>query len=396
MYTPKIGDKGIFKMLEPFDGERYNKVYTVISLRSLKELLRERLEPKKTIYDRHGLTEEDFDHDLKNNTPIVVLEEANMSSLLYVPASKITSPPISSGVRYTTKAISVNLGLLPEELYLDDIVEDIKSIVKDAVSVIPNVRIIKTSDFCYRTYNQHLDFMAVIEQNPATRVYKSYKQKYKELLVTYNKLQDDYNKVTGFIGANFRDNIQSVIRPLPEDLKYFVKQIKVELVSTTLDIDIPFGNFRLFLYNKFNESPEEIYFTYFSKITNDGKHYKCFTNAKVNTDIIVTEGEMKLDSIFYIGSTRNYATFSPGIATFYITFDQPLNIRRYAFRPYYGEKLFADKTRITFYNEQKRPVTSLTYGYGIEYTADRLEVDKADLEFRELSSEEPAFIMPSV
>lgn len=398
MYVPKIGDKGFFTMLEPFDKQKYQKNFEVIALRSLADLQKENLDPFQNVYTKNELTQEDFDHDIENNIPIVVLQDQSRSALVYVPASKIKSAPINNGIRYKQVAIGVNLGLIPDGMYIDDILQDIKTTVKNAISIDPIVKEVKTSDYCYKTLNEHQDFIAIINQNPATAVYKSFKQKYEELKIKHDKLLADYDRITSYIGANLRDSVESVVRPLPEDEKHFVKRIQIEMVSGNLSINIPLGSLRLFLYNKFNKEPEEIYFTYFSKLTNDGKTYRCFTNRTINTDIILKDGEMLVDSLYYMGSTRNYAMFSPGIATLDIIFDQPLNIRKYMVKPFVNNSMTCDKIRVSFFNKEDRPFSNLAYANSIDFSEDRPIIERGgdDLEFRDLSTTEPPFAKPSV
>jgi len=152
---PPINSKGRYTVAPPFDTVfRSDIEYKVIAIRSITELLSEDIDVYSLIYQPVGLTEDDMNEDLTNNVPIITFQSES-GTLLYIPASYITSIPLIAGKIFTQKIIAINLGLVPEDLNLDAVVEDVTDYVQSLLGIQPSTEVIDTSQRMLYSYEEY-------------------------------------------------------------------------------------------------------------------------------------------------------------------------------------------------------------------------------------------------
>jgi len=195
-YTvPPINSKGKFVLAAPFDNVLSSlEEYLVTAIRSLDELASDK--PYDNIYKPVGLTEEDLARDLENKVPIVVLLSTG-NEYLYVPANRILSIPVIVGKQHQEKMLAISLGLLPLDLDLTTLEDDIASVIYDSLGVEAVLREIPTSAKVLlddATSKQ----MELLRENKSS-VKKSFRTRYQETLTLLNKKDTHIRNLESYI-----------------------------------------------------------------------------------------------------------------------------------------------------------------------------------------------------
>lgn len=179
LLIPPINTKGSFVFAPPFDKIiDMSREYTVTGMRSLVELFNNGEKPFDMIYKPVGLTETDFNNDVINNVPIIVLSTEGCD-FLYVPANRITSIPMISGVKYVEKILSLSLGNVPLDLDLTLLSNTIVDVAYEIVGIKATVTENRSSSVFLVTESEDTIFRTLMKNRAS--VDKSYKTKYEEL-----------------------------------------------------------------------------------------------------------------------------------------------------------------------------------------------------------------------
>lgn len=186
---PPINSKGSFVFAPPFDTKLdMGREYTVTGIRSIVELFNNSEKPFEMIYKPVGLTEEDFNSDIINNVPIIVLS-TDGCDFIYIPANKITSIPIISGVKYAEKILAVSLKSIPIDMDLTLLANTLIDITYEITGIKANVsEVISSSTFLVPTEEDKVFRMLLANR---IKVDKSYKTRYEETKV----LLEEKNKI---------------------------------------------------------------------------------------------------------------------------------------------------------------------------------------------------------
>ncbi len=199
--TPTIGSSGHYTASAPFDSVvQSTVVYTCQSVRSIQDLLSNDEDPFGTIYQSIGLTQADFNTDVTDDVLIVGLSFGS-SGWLNIPNRYFTSYPVTNGVEYQSKALSVNLGTLPTNLDLTNLISDVSAIVQSSIGIVTTPTALETSTKVVIDYT--LD-----QANTASRLAnvtdtKSYKDKYLETVTEVNGLVVQITALEDYIKANY-------------------------------------------------------------------------------------------------------------------------------------------------------------------------------------------------
>lgn len=185
---PPINTKGVFIFHPPYadDTNINKKEYEVIEIRKIKALHDDGLDPLNSIYLKAGLTKEDFIEDLNTDVPIVTLS-ADGDQYLYIPADRIKETPAIIGHTATERLVTLSLGLIPDDINLEMLYENIAIMVNDTISVKPDLTehpggpTVLMSD---EDYNKYIKMMS----SQARSNNKSWRVRYEEMEQLY-KLQ---------------------------------------------------------------------------------------------------------------------------------------------------------------------------------------------------------------
>lgn len=187
---PVIGSKGVFEFLPPFDSPTLgynNKEYEVVEIRMIKAIYDAGEDPQNNIYLIHELQEDVFLEDLRNNVPIVTLTYDDVN-YLYVPANRLKIVPNIIGKPATERIISFTLGLVPDDINLLPLYENIATMIEDTLSIKPEIRELPGSATILISEDKYKQYKTMMSSK--SRSYnKSYRYLYHELLNRTENLQ---------------------------------------------------------------------------------------------------------------------------------------------------------------------------------------------------------------
>lgn len=155
MYTPRIGDSGIYTLKEPFNILVTPQVtYTCRSIRTINDILATGVLVFDKYYKPFGITEAVYLEDLTNNICVIGLQ-AGTGEWIYVPESYIVSAPQAAGVKYSSIVLGVGLGAIPDELSLEALTASIKDVVYASIGVEPKIKAVLVSQPAFISHEKH-------------------------------------------------------------------------------------------------------------------------------------------------------------------------------------------------------------------------------------------------
>ena len=127
-FYPIVGRTDNYKLLPPFDGLNKDTTMTVVGTMLLADYDSADIDIFKTVYERNGLTEQDFRNDIDNNVMLVTLKLNTGKE--YIPSSYLyVESPDKRTFVYNRKAFIIDLGQLP-------VMEDVESLKTELVDTI--------------------------------------------------------------------------------------------------------------------------------------------------------------------------------------------------------------------------------------------------------------------
>lgn len=228
IYTlPELNSSGVFNLEEPFNKKENEKVvFTVTAIRSLTECLDNQEKPYDTIYQPNGLTKEDYIRDLNNNIPIVTLYDG--ANEYNVPGNRIKSVGKLDGAIYQEKIVTIDLGVVPDDIDLEEVKTDIQQEVKTMYGVNTSVELIRGSEVMNKTTIEDYEFKR--KRIGRMKNYVTYRTMCKDIknrindLTTKNKIVEDlllnYRKIFNEKGVGADLSI------LKNDIDYKKEQIE--------------------------------------------------------------------------------------------------------------------------------------------------------------------------
>ena len=155
MYTPKIGDSGIFTIKEPFNVLVTPQViYTIRSIRTINDILASGALAYEKYYQPMGINKEQYLIDAGNNICIIGLQ-AGTGEWVYVPESYIKEPPQTTGVKYSSIVIGVGLGAIPDCMNIEHLQTAIKELVYSSLGVNPKIKAVLVSQPAFIDHEKH-------------------------------------------------------------------------------------------------------------------------------------------------------------------------------------------------------------------------------------------------
>lgn len=144
-FIPTIGVSGLYSLLAPFTTDLLPEVaYTCIAVRRLSDIVAVGGEPFTDYYEPKSISEEDYAADVAAGVCIVSLQ-ASDENIVYVPSSYITGLPNIGGVPYTTLALGIKLGPLPDSLNLSLLKNKLSDVVFEYIGITPEIETIAIS-----------------------------------------------------------------------------------------------------------------------------------------------------------------------------------------------------------------------------------------------------------
>ena len=145
VFIPNIGTRGIYKLLAPFDQLILENVpYECIAVRRLADVIGAGTEPMDTYYTSVGLSETDYNNDVRANACLISLQ-ASVGHLLVVPSTYIDGHPDIGGVPYTRLILAASLGPVPDNMDLTPLQSKVTAIVQEYIGITPEIDIVACS-----------------------------------------------------------------------------------------------------------------------------------------------------------------------------------------------------------------------------------------------------------
>ena len=165
---PADHSKGYYTFGNPFDvAIQPNTLLTCRGSITLPQLEKEGLEPFKTVYEPVGMTQAEYDEDVRNKVSIVILSPGQ--GTIYVPSDRILSMSQVDRIPYNKALIGINLGTLPTELNIDTLMGDIKYLIEERLGITPALSKNRAGDTIMITKDEHdsiLAARALVSTNP--------------------------------------------------------------------------------------------------------------------------------------------------------------------------------------------------------------------------------------
>lgn len=165
----RVGVTGKFTLLEPWisDPEVNYQCIRIGTISDHKIVLG--IDVLNDIYIENGLTEEEYQSALRENINIVTLSSLEYDPIL-VPHNYITKYPDVNYIAYPRSVITVDLGLLPFNILIDDLLEEINNLVEYTINVKSETKFHQSDSGKFVSYDAHLDLETVRNSKISDRV----------------------------------------------------------------------------------------------------------------------------------------------------------------------------------------------------------------------------------
>ena len=161
MNIPVVNAKGRFTLKSPFIAKN-TVVYTVIAVRKISDLYLKGEDVYVDYYKSAGLENGvnlngevfDFNEEVKSK-PVIVTLEGTDGTIIYVPSTYILSSPTSGDVTYSRLILSVDLGAVPDNVPVDNVMGDVEDIVEARFGVKSTARVNRSYSEIQPTNEEH-------------------------------------------------------------------------------------------------------------------------------------------------------------------------------------------------------------------------------------------------
>lgn len=158
MFTPTVGEEVFIRALSPFDKLSLNDSYIITSITLIPDYAGSDIDIFNDVYNVVGLTRADMEDDIRNRVPIISLGDiSGGTSSTPIPLNRLDF--LDASIPYNKHGIGINLGNLPSDIYLDALIEDIKTLIEDRLGIVPKTTIAKLSSKVPISINDHDNFL---------------------------------------------------------------------------------------------------------------------------------------------------------------------------------------------------------------------------------------------
>ena len=152
------GTIGKFNFLSPFDIFNTNKRLEIVSVKDIMELEDDSLNPYELIYKPVGLTVDDKALAVKGKVKVLVFRASG--GYLYIPEDYVDKFTDVTGIPYQCKAIVLNVGTLPIDIDISNMLEDIQTIIGKHIGVKAGIETLETSAVTYLSREEDIRYTA--------------------------------------------------------------------------------------------------------------------------------------------------------------------------------------------------------------------------------------------
>lgn len=152
---PVVGSKGFHEFAPPFDTHALeNTEYECKAVRRLSDILASNEEPLKDIYEKYGLSEEDYQRDLDEDAYVVSFQSSG-GHWLYIPYRYILKYPSVDGVAYRSVMVVISLPSIPVHQDLTELKDELVDIARTTIGADVSSRQVDSSRVVLVPYELH-------------------------------------------------------------------------------------------------------------------------------------------------------------------------------------------------------------------------------------------------
>lgn len=190
MTTPSINAAGRFVFKAPYDNWT-GVTYTVTAIREFEDIYARGDDVYLNYYVPMGLINNavvegetfSFADEVERNPSIVSLSGSD-GTVRYVPTTYILEVPTASDIVYSRLLVLCDLGLLPDELDVTDIVDDVNQMVSARVGINAQTQLVKAPADAQPTMDEHAQL-----ENSRTGSIAVYDNNYTQYLAAKKQLE---------------------------------------------------------------------------------------------------------------------------------------------------------------------------------------------------------------
>lgn len=136
--TPPLKASGVYELRDPWAADP-STIYRCEAVRTIPEIREAGIDPYTAYYEPFARTKEEFDADVAEGVAIVTLL-SDKRETINVPDTYIVKFPFEVLVPYNRVVLSVNLGVLPDALPLDLLLERVAGVCSDVIGADADVK----------------------------------------------------------------------------------------------------------------------------------------------------------------------------------------------------------------------------------------------------------------
>lgn len=137
--TPSINATGAYRVATPFTVDE-SAIYVAEAIDGFNALESRGIDVYAEFYQPHSIPQSRFNEDKAADINIITLI-SNTAATVFVPSSYITSFPNTGTIGYSQLIVSLDMGLLPDNLNMDSIFADVAQRIAANTGVTVNVQL---------------------------------------------------------------------------------------------------------------------------------------------------------------------------------------------------------------------------------------------------------------
>ncbi len=158
LVTPPINTSGLYTVYTPYTVAD-NTVYRCTAIRTFDVLISNSIDVYTEFYLPFDISTDDYNLDLDMSASIITLV-ASDGTFLYIPNTYIESYPGMNGLDYNRKLFVMDLGLLPLDLSVENMMEDVVEVITNVVGVSATCEYVEVPYIQSITQEEHVQLEA--------------------------------------------------------------------------------------------------------------------------------------------------------------------------------------------------------------------------------------------
>lgn len=138
--TPTLNATGTYVLREPYRANA-TTIYVCKAIRTFTDLAVLGKDVFKEYYEPHGLSQAQYQEDLREGSALITIMAESGSEIIYVPDTYIDSFPNMGNWHYRHVVLSASLGPVPDNLSLDWTMEQVREVLASTLGITADVKL---------------------------------------------------------------------------------------------------------------------------------------------------------------------------------------------------------------------------------------------------------------